>query len=488
MRDPANWTIPTGRVSIARDITTYNNSHMLYADMYAAIKTAVAAGHLIYLLGWHVQIDEEMALQPGIPETSLRDALIEASDRGVLVRAMYWYDSRPRRSNNRTNIPAVKFINSLKNGGAVMDFRFLHPFGSCHQKLLVIWGEAGLIAFAGGWDIHTYRWEWVDVHCRIAGSAAVHLLELFEERWLDNPDVRRLPPEKQRLVDLTGLERSRALGQSTPQKPVRSEAGLSGTLKQIQVVRTYGNCDRGGLTPPYSFAPHGETSLYQLLLNAIAKAREFIYLEDQYFFDGPMRRLPNIADVLIDRLKEAPGLTLIVLTNRTEDIQKDIRQGWYRRRLFYERLRREAPDRAIILQYKKDHHPYVHSKCWIFDDEFTILGSANCNRRSFSHDNEVAVGITGQNPGGNSFAKDLRMQLWRRHLVPLYASRNGPRPIELENWRTGLDCMLAPESRLELYDTAGGEDPYPLKHIPIGKPGTWLGDWIWDHIIDPEGS
>lgn len=36
-------------------------------------------------------------------------------------------------------------------------------------------------------------------------------------------------------------------------------------------------------------------------------------------------------------------------------------------------------------------HTYVHPKCWVFDDELAVIGSANCNRRRWEHDSEIGA-------------------------------------------------------------------------------------------------
>ena len=36
---------------------------------------------------------------------------------------------------------------------------------------------------------------------------------------------------------------------------------------------------------------------------------------------------------------------------------------------------------------------YVHSKIWIMDDRFAVIGSSNCNNRGYNHDSEVVAGI-----------------------------------------------------------------------------------------------
>lgn len=62
---------------------------------------------------------------------------------------------------------------------------------------------------------------------------------------------------------------------------------------------------------------------------------------------------------------------------------------------------------------------YVHSKCMVVDDRQALIGSANINDRSQcgNRDAEVAVVIEGTRRGEPfSFAKQMRLRLWREHL------------------------------------------------------------------------
>jgi phosphatidylserine/phosphatidylglycerophosphate/cardiolipin synthase-like enzyme len=70
-------------------------------------------------------------------------------------------------------------------------------------------------------------------------------------------------------------------------------------------------------------------------------------------------------------------------------------------------------DFVVVTLFNGETPIFVHSKVMIVDDEFTLIGSANLNQRSMTHDSEVAVGILD---AGNNFAKELRMRLWSEHL------------------------------------------------------------------------
>jgi phosphatidylserine/phosphatidylglycerophosphate/cardiolipin synthase-like enzyme len=72
---------------------------------------------------------------------------------------------------------------------------------------------------------------------------------------------------------------------------------------------------------------------------------------------------------------------------------------------------------------------YVHAKISMIDDVWASVGSDNFNRRSWSHDSEIACAVVdaardvrepadpaGLGDGARQFARNLRLQLWREHL------------------------------------------------------------------------
>ncbi|HEX5198059.1 MAG TPA: phospholipase D-like domain-containing protein, partial [Gaiellales bacterium] len=145
---------------------------------------------------------------------------------------------------------------------------------------------------------------------------------------------------------------------------------------------------------------------------------------------------------------------------------------------------------------------YVHSKTWIFDDEYLITGSANCNRRGYSHDSELDIGVYDPI---KTAVRDLRIRLWLRRLnterVPTLISEADVRdPIKgavywekptsygltLENHRDlGLDRFL-PGSGGNVVPTASPFDRmYPL--LPVLGQMT-ASTWLWDTVVDPDGA
>jgi len=396
---------------------------------------------------------------------------------GVQVRAML-YD-QPMTQNSAE----VDHINALPNGAAILDSRHLN-LGSHHQKVLIVNGSDGLIAFCGGIDINSDRLyqkgvgsnrngdtegaPFHDVHCRIKGPAAWDLLQIFVERWQDHPNHAALDTQKGQL---------RGTSMGIPQS-------IAGQTNWVQIGRTYGNGTRhGGIgRGGYQFAPNGEQTARQMFLHAIAQARKFIYIEDQYLvnyeaMEELIAALPNIQHLTV--LIPHGSITLM----GSPDGRAVRNQVNFRRREFIARLRRMGGEKVRVfylvaqpMNQIKGLHTYVHSKTWIFDDQFAIIGSANCNRRSWTHDSEVVAGIYDQGDGTKlRFPHWLRMRLWAEHLnldVSRDASRLTDGVASAALWLAGRRPAGA---RIATYDENRDIESSPSQAD-------------WDTIIDPDGS
>jgi phosphatidylserine/phosphatidylglycerophosphate/cardiolipin synthase-like enzyme len=413
-----------------------------FADMYDAMVTATNRNHYIYILNWWLDLDVRLLSHEGTDrvrrltgddgqkDITLRNVLLKAAERGVQIRVMLWNQWGPKNSKE------VSEINKWVNSGAILDNNTLN-FGSHHQKILIVKGATGLISYCGGIDFNKDRllsenskeiegpidfldslglssghgFPLHDVHCGITGPAAFDLLKIFTERWEDHPDSVDINRNKGRL---------RGLSERRPRKTGQT---------YVQIGRTYGNgSDHGGIRNRfgghyYSFAPKGERTAERMIFHAIGKAREFIYMEEQYLIsmdasDILRRALPSIKHLIIllthSNLTGVPGI-------------------WTRRKAFIDNLRSSEHGKKVIICYRKApgsipdpkkidkrlRHTYVHSKMFVFDDEYAIIGSANCNNRGYNHDSEVMAGIFEPRQGRaaqNRFAKQLRMRLWAEHL------------------------------------------------------------------------
>jgi phosphatidylserine/phosphatidylglycerophosphate/cardiolipin synthase-like enzyme len=292
----------------------------------------------IYLANWIVYDDFNLDRDPqyrliSTAKTTLRDVLKRAAEKNVMIRALFW-DRVYGIDDVHQNDGPRDFINSLRSGHAILDGRVINTVlgdtvnkGSHHQKLLLVNGTDGLIAFAGGVDFHHDRvFQYgdpldvnspgtspakikredaksaplLDVHVRIQGPAAYDLLDIFLRRYADHPsaagDSVFAPHRDYKPLPSAGVTvRVCATFGDAPIRDATNVSPTDDTLKLLEGPKTEGKFRQtnvvtiaqkaGGRTRPvwpYSFAPRGRQSGRAQLLYAISGARKFIYFEDQY--------------------------------------------------------------------------------------------------------------------------------------------------------------------------------------------------------------
>jgi hypothetical protein len=182
----------------------------------------------------------------------------------------------------------------------------------------------------------------------------------------------------------------------------------------VQVLRTYPA--RRRVIP---FAPDGERSIARAYLKALGRARSLVYIEDQYLW-GTL-----VADALAAALRRAPELRMIIVLPRHPDRDGRISGRAARAaqwRAINNLVGAGGPRVAVYdLENEQGTPIYVHAKAVVIDDVWAMVGSANLNRRSWTHDSEVACAVVDQerdprrptDPGGlgdgaRVFARQLR--------------------------------------------------------------------------------
>ncbi len=272
-----------------------------------------------------------------------------------------------------------------------IDFRLdrAGPVGACHhQKVLVVDDR---IAFCGGGDISTDRWDTAlhldreprrmlprgmpyaprhEVMTLCSGPAARALGSLFRARWLaatgeglaelSETDLDGHDPWPDGVApDLTDIDM--ALARTAPAWRGRVE--------------------------------HRENE--RLHLRAIAQARSLIYLENQYVTS------PLIGAALAARLEEKDGPEVAIVSHvhspswfdqATMDRSRNVLLARLREADRYGRLSAWAPrttgGKPII----------VHSKLTLIDDRLLRVGSTNLNNRSGGFDTECDVALEAKAP------------------------------------------------------------------------------------------
>jgi phosphatidylserine/phosphatidylglycerophosphate/cardiolipin synthase-like enzyme len=262
----------------------------------------------------------------------------------------------------------------------------------------------------------------------------------------------------------------------------------------VQVLRTYARRRRG-----YPFAPHGERSVARGFRKAIRRARRLIYLEDQFLWST------EVARTFADALVECPSLHLIAVVPRFFDQAGvlTLRPNQVGREQAVQVLLDAAPDRVAIYDIENlaGVPVYVHAKVSVIDDVWASVGSDNFNRRSWSHDSEIACAVLDEerdaraplDPGGlgdcaRKFARDLRLQLWREHLGRAEGDdRDLLDPDEaVVRFRETAEAL----ERWHLDGARGERPPGRVRPHPRIQPSraTWLwAEPLYRTVYDPDG-
>jgi phosphatidylserine/phosphatidylglycerophosphate/cardiolipin synthase-like enzyme len=356
------------------------------AEVLPAIAEAIrGARRSIRLAGWTVT--PHFALTRDEPPALLRELLADAADRGVDVRVLLW-GGAPLNAFTPGRTAVRQACHELTEGTrirAAVDTRerLLH----CHHEKLVVVDDE--VAFVGGVDLTDLggdRWDtsehpargrlgWHDVGTRLRGPIVADVAEHLDLRW----------------TAVTG----EAL--QAPSRPAPA-----GELR-LQMVRTVPEhvYDRPELH-------QGSFGVLEAYMRALRAAREFVYLESQFFW------LPEIVELLAEKVRHPPTehFRVVVLLPSKANNGEDDTRGMLARMADADRGRgRFLPVTIDALTGRTVDRVYVHAKVGIADDRWLTVGSANLNAHSFFNDTEVNV--VACDP---QLARDTRLRLWSEHL------------------------------------------------------------------------
>lgn len=240
----------------------------------------------------------------------------------------------------------------------------------------------------------------------------------------------------------------------------RAEEGTEGANAEFDILPPISPPPRAGeatlqfvqTIPPATLpqVPHGETTILQAYLRGIAAARDFVYIETQYYTS------PTIAEALTRALRRNPALEVIIVLNESTDIPTYVR--WQKHRL--KEMGHPAEPRLGVFTLRSPGAIYVHSKVALADDAWATVGTANLDSMSLETADEFAAPIE-PNIDANIVVLDgvdgaprvgavasLRRRLFAEHLgdaPEAYATR--PEGGWLAVWR-----RVAEENRARLVD------------------------------------
>jgi phosphatidylserine/phosphatidylglycerophosphate/cardiolipin synthase-like enzyme len=464
-----------------------------FTRMRDDIRSATGAGDFVYILSWHCNVD--FPLVPADPASSLRSLLTKCAAGGVQIRAMLWAgDPVPApptllfvgsppvaipwelirqyvktKTSRVVNQPAVDFINGLlaggKDGAAILDSRQL-PMGSHHQKAIIVKSGARLIAYVGGIEPNLDRIPppvaaepgspLFDIAVRLEDAAAFLVLETFIVRW-------DLHPDKLGSLPLRGASVALPLP--------------SGGPMAVQVTHTYG---RGF---PFTAAVQTASTA---LANGIRNAKQFFYMEDQYFVGSP-----KMDAAIREALTLNPSLIGIIVI-AAEDSVADLPDLPFRRRVFLNPIAVAFPGRFLVFErlgFGSTTGPtaYVHTKLLLVDDEAAFIGSVNSNRRSWFHDSEIDATIVdmggpgGVAPGTRGVVREFRCALWSDHLT-LPSVALGDFPTALAIWQAIISGPGGGGLSVRAYDVGATVPRFAIAGVPVNSNLLQLA---WDTLEDP---
>ena len=290
-----------------------------------------------------------------------------------------------------------------------ISFRFdsHHPAGCSHHQKIAVFDRQ--LAVCGGIDLTYDRWDtrehleedprrinwpgsvhgpWHDITVMMTGPIVGALFDLCDTRWqvaggdpLDRPERPAKNPWPEDLrADFEDVE----IGLSR----TRTECGDVTEVREVE----------------------------ELFLAHFARAKRFIYIENQYFTSR------KIAEAIARRLSEPDPPEIVIVHPRHADGWLEQQAMDHARDLIAETVESaDAKDRfEIYVPYTGSTSIYVHAKLMIVDDEVLRIGSSNLNNRSLGLDSECDTVLDATRPhnagrGIEKGIKAVRVSLLAEH-------------------------------------------------------------------------
>ena len=407
-----------------------------YFDRLVTEVEGLGSGDHLFFTDWRGDPDER--LRENGP--TIAELFAAAAKRGVVVKGLVWRSHLDRFQYSEEENRHLGDDIEAAGGEVLLDHR-VRRGGSHHQKVVILrhpHAPERDIAFAGGIDLcHSRRDDaghrgdrqpvtmapvygphpaWHDMQLAVRGPVVGALDLAFRERWNDPT------PLDQHGLFSTLRDRMSGADLRADRMPPQAPDPPACGPHAVQVLRTYPS-----MRPPYQFARLGERSIARGYTKAIRRARKLIYLEDQYLWST------EVADLFADALRENPGLHLVAVVPRHPDVDGRFALPPNRvgRAQALGLCRKAGGDRVHV--FDVENHAgtpvYVHAKVCVVDDTWSSVGSDNFNRRSWTHDSELSCAVlddthdereprdpAGLGYGARTFARDLRLLLWREHL------------------------------------------------------------------------
>lgn len=490
----------------------YYEPHRCWEDVFDAITNAK---HFIYITGWSVytqiSLIRDSRRQKEGGDVMLGELLKKKASEGVKVLMLVWDDRTSVDVLKKDGLMATHdedtenfFVGSEVNcilcprnpddGGSFIQDLQISTMFTHHQKIIVVDSELPngdserrrVVSFVGGLDLCDGRYDspfhslfrtldtahaddfhqpnyadgsitkggprepWHDIHSRLEGQIAWDVLFNFEQRW-------KKQGGKNILVNFRELD-----DVIIPPSPVMFPDDEE--TWNVQLFRSIdGGAAFGFPDTPEEAAKSGlvsgkdniiDRSIQDAYIHAIRRARNFIYIENQYFLGssfgwvsddikvedvGALHLIPKELSLkIVSKINAGEKFTVYVVVPMwpegiPESASVQAILDWQRRTMemmykdiikaLQENGREDDPRDYLTFfclgnrevkregeyvpaeapEPESNYHKaqearrfmiYVHAKMMIVDDEYIIVGSANINQRSMdgARDSEIAMG------------------------------------------------------------------------------------------------
>ncbi|KAI4335720.1 hypothetical protein L6164_014338 [Bauhinia variegata] len=498
-------------IPLARD--KYYEPHRCWEDVFDAIDKAK---HLIYIAGWSVYTkitlirDLRRKKQGG--DLTLGELLKMKANEGVTVLMLVWddrtsvkllktdgvmatHDEDTRSYFHNSGVHCVLCPRDPDIGQSIFEDLEISTMFTHHQKILVVdsdipngnSGKRRIVSFIGGIDLCDGRYDtpfhslfrtlgtahhddfhqpnfsgasigkggprepWHDIHCRLEGEVAWDVLFNFEQRWRKQGEGEDLLVQPRQLDHIF----------LTPCPVMFPEDNETWNVQLFRSID--GGAAHGFPHAPADAARAGlvsgkdqviDCSIQSAYINAIRRAENFIYIENQYFLGssfswnsndikveeiGAVHLIPKeLALKVVSKIEAGERFSVyIVIPMWPEGIPESASVqdilNWQKRtmEMMYTDIAKALKAKGIEAnpkdylsffclgnrekitdgEYEASEKPeresdysraqqarrfmiYVHAKMMIVDDEYIIIGSANINQRSMDggRDTEIAMG------------------------------------------------------------------------------------------------
>lgn len=429
----------------------------------------------VLIIGW--DIDSRIQLDPlngGVKLYELMNKCVEKRP-DLQIHVLIW-DYPLAYSMDREPLQQLNFPRKThKNIHYHLDSAL--PLGSSHHQKVVVIDDK--IAFVGGMDLTAGRWDrpghppfddhrvkpdgtpyppYHDVQVVLDGEPAARLGDMARRRWEWATEQRVSPPPETE-------------GDPWP-------SSVKPDLTNEMVVTA--------LTLPAFKGRRERREVEALYLRQLARARNTIYMENQYFTSATIR------DALIERLQEedCPEI-LIILPQMTTGLLEQLVMEPLQSELLDQLSEKDKYDKLLVYCPFGDEDSCipikVHSKLMIVDDEFITVGSANLNDRSMGLDSECNLAF-----GSEAIVETLRHfrhRLMAHHIgIPMDQVTD----MEPEAGMLGTVKELSRNTgRLVIEPDTRNENPLPIdpemiRQLDTSRPGQY--DSIMDEYSSPDNS